>query len=328
MKILKRRTIAKEMKGIIALSCGSKNGNCETYIRAAAKGAGEFGVETEIIRATELKVLPCRGCGACSPRGKQAHTGKCVLKDDVEWILQKTVLSDAALIIAAPVFYLRPNGYFMCICERMHPLMFNHTEILKRSKVGAIISHGGSPNDWACLSLASLNIWTQHFIRLVDQVHIGGGEPKDPLSRAEELGRNVARAIAMPIENVNYVGEETPVSCPSCHCDIMQASQDSPHIVCPVCWVHGEISFDNGKMKVKWDEWESQYPRFSELGVFEHMAIGTRGERLRFESSKLRFSQLEGSSRENRMEEMRKRQQEVNKIYSSYGTIIEPSEKN
>ena len=56
-------------KRIIGLSCGSKGGNCETYIKITAKGAAEFGVETELIRAVDLKILPCRGCGGCSPRG-------------------------------------------------------------------------------------------------------------------------------------------------------------------------------------------------------------------------------------------------------------------
>lgn len=310
------------MKKIIALSCGWKNGNCETYIRAAAKGAAEFGIETEIIRAVDLDIRPCRGCMACSVKGKQAHTGQCVVKDDVAWVLEKTVLSDAALILAVPVFYLRPNGYFMCINERMHPLMFNNPQILKRNKVGAIISHGGSPNDWACLSLPLLNIWTQHFITLVDQVHIGGGIPEDPASRAEELGRNLAKAMVMPLEEVKYKGEKSPVTCPSCHCDIMQVSVNSPHVVCPVCWIHGQVSFDNGKMKVKWDEWETEYPRFSELGVFEHMGIGTRGERIRFESSKTRVS--DPAEREKRMQEMKIIREEMQKKYGGYGTIIKP----
>ena len=48
------------MKKIMALSCGSPNGNCETFIRAAAVGAEEFGIETEIIRAMSMKVLPFR----------------------------------------------------------------------------------------------------------------------------------------------------------------------------------------------------------------------------------------------------------------------------
>ncbi len=40
------------------------------------------------------------------------------------------------------------------------------------------------------------------------------------IERAKELGRNVARAMNMPIEEVKYVGEEAGVSCPLCHYSI------------------------------------------------------------------------------------------------------------
>ena len=39
------------IKKIIGLSCGSEKGNCETLLNAAAIGASEFGIETEIIQA-------------------------------------------------------------------------------------------------------------------------------------------------------------------------------------------------------------------------------------------------------------------------------------
>ena len=58
-------TTRPKKRKIIAMSCGSKNGFCESYIKAAAIGAEEFGVETEIIRASELTVKPCRACHTC-----------------------------------------------------------------------------------------------------------------------------------------------------------------------------------------------------------------------------------------------------------------------
>jgi multimeric flavodoxin WrbA len=158
-------------KKIIALSCGTKNGNCETYIKAAAMGAEEFGVETEIIRAMELKVLPCRGCGGCSPKGQPFHTGKCILKDDVEWILQKTIVEDAALIMGVPCYHLRANGYFMCISDRMLPFFRRDPSVLNKTRVGAIIAVGGSGYDaWASLTLPTVNVFMQHTRILVDQM--------------------------------------------------------------------------------------------------------------------------------------------------------------
>src|SRR4030042_1157588 len=100
------------MKKIIGLSCGRKNGNCEILLKEAAMGAEEHGVRTEIIRAMALKVLPCTGCQACH------ETYKCILKDDVDWILEKTMVEDCGLIVSAPVYHLRSNGYLTCVNER------------------------------------------------------------------------------------------------------------------------------------------------------------------------------------------------------------------
>ena len=41
------------------------------------------------------------------------------------------------------------------------------------------------------------------------------------IERAKELGRNVARAMDRPIEEVKYLGEEAAVSCPLCHSNVL-----------------------------------------------------------------------------------------------------------
>jgi multimeric flavodoxin WrbA len=92
------------MKKIVALSCGRKTRFTESLIKEAAMGAEELGVETEIIRAMSLKVLPCRGCDHLC-----MQSGKCWQKDDVEWILQKTCVEDAALIVGVPCYHVRAN---------------------------------------------------------------------------------------------------------------------------------------------------------------------------------------------------------------------------
>ena len=64
------KAASKGPKKIIGLSCGSEKGANETFIRAAALGAAEFGIETELIRAATLEVTPWEG---------NPH-------DDVNWI--------------------------------------------------------------------------------------------------------------------------------------------------------------------------------------------------------------------------------------------------
>jgi multimeric flavodoxin WrbA len=337
-------------KKIIGLSCGTKNGNCETYLKAAAMGAEEFGVETEIIRAMELKVLPCRACHGCTPKGQPLHTGKCVLKDDVEWILEKTMVEDAGLILSVPCYHLRANGYFMCINDRMLPFFRRDMNLLKKTRVGAIIGVGGSGYDgWASLTLPTVNIFLQHTRILVDQIlvtqsgfrewnlwlqqkdatltshtHLARVEDlewdkvwelwpeqeepvdfkKKALERAKELGRNVARAMNMPLEEVKYMGEQSGVSCPVCHCNVLLVPENLPYVYCPVCMVRGVVSVDNGKMKVVWNEEDAKNPRFSPEHTEHHFSHG-------------------GKHWEKRLRDEEKIN-ELTKGFSSYGKIIRP----
>ena len=298
------------MKKIIGLSCGRKNGNSETLLKAAAMGAAELGVETEIIRAMSLKVLPCTGCQAC---GK---TKKCVLKDDVDWILEKTCLEDCGLIVSVPCYHIRPNGYFVCIHERMNHMFERDMNILKKTRVGGIIGIGGGGYDaWTSLTLPLANIFLQHTRVLVDQfqtnycglqewnlwlqdetmtaehIHqlrvqdLGYDELfrvwpqkyelvemyKKSIERAKQLGRNVARAISMPIDEVKYVGEDCGVACPVCHCNVIVVPKELPYVACPVCYVRGVAKTENGKMKVEWNEDDARHPRFSYEDVKHHL---------------------------------------------------------
>jgi len=124
------------MKKIIGLSTGRKNGNSECLLKAAAMGAAEIGVETEIIRAMDLRVLPCKGCFACAIDSESNMVAKnCVLDDDVDWILEKTMVEDAALIVATPCYHLRANAYLMAIAERSNHVSLMHPEIHGRKNV-------------------------------------------------------------------------------------------------------------------------------------------------------------------------------------------------
>lgn len=300
-------------KKIIGLSCGRKNGNSEILLKEALMGAEELGVASEIIRAVELRVKPCTGCESCSiamSRGKEA---RCAIKDDdVPWILDKTLVEDCGLIVSAPVYHLRANSYFEMIHERMLPTIFRHPEVLKKTRVGAIISVGGGEPEWTPLGLTSMNIFVQHSRILVDQMQANYvGRPgavlmqEKYLKQARELGRRVARAIMMPIEQVKFVGDETEVSCPVCHCNVVKVPRKLPNVFCPVCWVKGVITLDRDKMKVRWNKEDAKYPRFSERGVSTHLEL--------IKDLQTKFY----------TEDLEKVKERVKK-YVSYGRIIKP----
>jgi len=81
----------------------------------------------------------------------------------------------------------------------------------------------------------------------------------------------------MPIEQVKFVGDETEVSCPVCHCDILKVPEKLPEVYCPACWVRGTVYSDGSKMKVKWNEEDINNPRHSPHVMGEHRkAIASR----------------------------------------------------
>lgn len=269
------------MNKIIGLSCGRIGGNCEILLKEALMGAEELGVEGEIIRAMELRVKPCKGCETCTLLMAQGKEPKCAITDDdVPWILEKVLMTDAAFILAVPVYHLRANGYFECIHERMLPFVFGHPEILEKRKVAGLIAVGGGEPEWTPLGVTSANIFIQHCWKLVDQIQVNFcGRPGSVLlhphylQRARELGRNVARAMKLPIDEVKFMGEEPEISCPVCHGDVFKVPSSRPEVFCPVCWTRGEVSIRDGKLSVVWDQETVQNPRFSPKGVATHVEL-------------------------------------------------------
>jgi len=300
-----------QAKKIIGLSCGRVNGNSEILLKEALMAAEEYGIKSEIIRAMELRVKPCKGCEACSVAYTRGLKPTCTIKDDdCEWILKKTSVEDGALIISGPVYHARPNGYFMCIAERLLPVMFSQMDILKKTRVGGIIGVGGG--DWTALQLSLLNIYLQHTRILVDQMQVQympspGAVLVDPkiMGRARQLGKRIAESILMPIEKVKYLGEDTPASCPVCHCNVLHFPGKLSKVVCPVCAVKGTMVADGKNMRIKWDDEDIKYPRFSERGISSHMAdVGRLHEKF--------FKEDVGKV------------SELIKKYTAYGNIIKP----
>jgi multimeric flavodoxin WrbA/uncharacterized Zn finger protein (UPF0148 family) len=308
-----RRDHVTEKKKIIGLSCGRKNGNSEYLLKEALMGAEELGVESEIIRAMELRVKPCTGCETCSMSLSKGGPAQCAIKDDdVPWILEKTVVEDAALIVSAPVYHLIANNYLIIINHRMLPTLFNHPDVIKKTRVGGIISVGGGEPEWTSLGLLSANIFLQHSRILVDQFQVNGATrpgavlvDEKSLKRARKLGQNIAKAMMMPPEEVKFVGDETDISCPVCHCDVLQVPKKLPNVVCPVCDVHGFLTVEGGKMKVEWNKQDAEYPRFSPHGVSTHLE--------EIKEKHIRY-----------FREHHEKVQGLRKKYAAYGTVIKP----
>ncbi len=261
-------------KKIIGLSFGRKNGNSEVFLKTALMAAEEEGVESEIIRAIELKITPCIACGACFKTQRCPH-------DDTDWILENTTLPGTALIVAAPVYSIRPPATLISVSEKINHFFFKNPVIHERKKLSAAISVGGSGYDgWTSLGLPIIHIFLQHFSTLVDQVQINHCADKGAaltpdnewaIEKCRQIGRNVARSMSLPFEDIKYLGADTPISCPVCHCNVFYLEKGLPEIACPTCQQHGLVTYANGKYTVAWNEGDIKNPRFCAAKELHHM---------------------------------------------------------
>jgi hypothetical protein len=92
------------------------------------------------------------------------------------------------------------------------------------------------------------------------------------MDRARLLGKRIAEAILMPIEQVRYLGDDTPASCPVCHCNVLHIPGELTDVICPVCAVKGTMVLDGDGLAIQWNEEDIRLPRFSEWGITSHMA--------------------------------------------------------
>ncbi len=306
----------EKKKKVIGLSTGRKNGNSEMLLKHALMAIEKHGIETEIIRAQDCDVKPCIGCEGCVLSLNKTGVSKCTIKgDDAEWLITKVLVEGDALIMSMPIYHLVPNSHFFVMHHRQHPIMFNHPELMKKTRPGAIMCVGGGEADWTPLGLMSANIMLQHAYTLVDQVQFTGhGRPaqvlvrQEDLDRAKRLGDNVARSVLAPPEEIKFLGDDGQTVCPVCHCNVLQVQTQLPHVVCPVCDVHGVLSGQGNDMKVEWNPEEVKHPRLSEYGVNVHLE--------EIKNKHIKF-----------MTEYQEKVKELVKPLASWGNVVSPPKK-
>lgn len=103
-------------KNILILSTSPRvGGNSEALADAFLGGALEAGHQVEKIRLYDKDLQFCRGCLACQ------STKKCVIRDDVEVILEKMRRADV-LVFASPIYFYEMCGQMKTLLDRTNPL--------------------------------------------------------------------------------------------------------------------------------------------------------------------------------------------------------------
>lgn len=89
-------------------------GNTDRLLLHAMNTLEKAGYSTETLFIRDLKYSPCMGCNACS------KTGKCVQKDDLQFLQERLIEADR-IIVAAPIFFMGINAQMKAIIDRMQP---------------------------------------------------------------------------------------------------------------------------------------------------------------------------------------------------------------
>ena len=262
------------MRKITAFCAGRRNGNSETFTKAALMAAEKKGVEVELIRVNECNLKPCLGCPTmpCGTKGPDC----CPLQDDGAWLVEKFLDCDGFLM-AAPVWCLSPNAIVTVFRDRvigpkLDPQSFKMfgrvPEWVKgrvKERPGALISVGGAcTENWTSLSLPTL--YTAAFTpqtNVVDHMNVtavadmGAAVLRDDLmERAAKLGENLADAVLHMEEEhpAKWRGDTTPTACPNCHQNLLIMHPGTNQCECAVCGKFGTVSMEDNKLSFTFEE--------------------------------------------------------------------------
>ncbi|MCU6760844.1 NADPH-dependent FMN reductase [uncultured Roseburia sp.] len=261
------------MKKITAFCAGRRNGNSETFTKAALMAAEQAGVEVELIRLNECDLKPCLGCptAPCLVKGPDC----CPHHDDGAWLVEKLLDCDGYLM-AAPVWCLSPAGIVSVFRDRvigpkLDPQgfkMFGRVPEWVKGRVkerpGALISVGGAGTEnWTSLGLPTL--YTTTFTpqtNVVDHMNVtevadmGAAVLRDDLiERAKNLGEHLAYAVLhMDEEPAKWMGDDTPTACPNCHQNLLIMHPGTNQCECAVCGKFGTVSMTDNKLSFVFED--------------------------------------------------------------------------
>ena len=98
-------------KVLILSGSPRKCGNSDTLCNEFMRGAVESGHIVEKIRVAEKQINYCCGCYACK------KNGVCIIKDDMQEILQKLIDSDV-IVLASPVYFYSVSAQLKTLIDR------------------------------------------------------------------------------------------------------------------------------------------------------------------------------------------------------------------
>lgn len=101
------------MKKVLILSGSPRlGGNSDLLCDEFMKGAKEGGHQVEKINVAKKNIGYCQACYYCRKSG-----GKCIIKDDMEEILQKMIDADV-IVLSSPVYFYSIDAQLKAVIDR------------------------------------------------------------------------------------------------------------------------------------------------------------------------------------------------------------------
>jgi multimeric flavodoxin WrbA len=253
------------MTKVLALN-GSfrKNGNTEILLKQALMGAESVGAQVEILRLTDYKISPCRGCGLCLFRENVCQ----VQDDDVSFIFSKVNECDG-VILGSPCYFLELTAVIKQLIDRCWIL--GHQ--IGKTKKPAIVIVPYATRGWIpYISVQSNILLNVMGLTKINQAAIctqGISEvllDQEALDLAYRMGKEIA--VASREKDLTYMGEEGV--CPSCHDWLVRILKDRETVECPTCGVRGKLSMVKGKIRVKFEKKALADNRFQPEVSYNH----------------------------------------------------------
>jgi len=104
------------MKIIAIEGSPRKDGNTEKLVRRVLAGAEAAGGQTELLKLADLSINYCQGCGSCRV------TGECVLKDDMDRVVDAIQQSDV-IVLGSPIYAWQVSGNTKVFMDRLCRLL-------------------------------------------------------------------------------------------------------------------------------------------------------------------------------------------------------------
>ena len=241
-----------------------KNGNTEILLKQALMGAESEGAQVEILRLTDYKISPCRGCGLCLFRENVCQ----VKDDDVSFIFSKVKECDGVLL-GSPCYFLELTAVIKQLIDRCWILGHQIGKIKKPATVIVPYATRGWIPYISAQSNILLNVMGLTKINEAAVCVQGISEvvlDQEALDVAYRMGREIAVAIGK--KDFTYTGEEGV--CPSCHDWLLRILKDRETVECPTCGIRGKLSMVNGKIRVKFEKKALKDNRFDPEASYNH----------------------------------------------------------